>query len=982
MNSESSVLTITHNTFDALYAGVVQVLASDPASLDVNTIVFDNTYTDNRAERPIQIYPNGIVTTVIGTDINESFNGDQVAGGRDFSFYGHGGDDRLFGGAGNDLLDGGTGNDGLFGGDGTDTAHFTGTVTIDDISILADANPFDAGSQPGFTVNGHAEGSDTLYGVEIISSSAGRILLVSASGFATIQTAIDAASAGDTIYVPAGTYDETLLINKDVTIVGANNHGIDGSGVRGSETIITGGVTISSNGVTLDGLKFTGAPTSGSFDVGVSITGNNAKIVNSVFDHDSSANTNDTFGILTGAVTGLDVSHNLFEGYAIGAYISGPGSTGSVHDNLFQGEYDSSAPTTFAGLGNGVNSESSVLTITHNTFDALYAGVVQVLASDPASLDVNTIVFDNTYTDNRAERPIQIYPNGIVTTVIGTDINESFNGDQVAGGRDFSFYGHGGDDRLFGGAGNDLLDGGTGNDFLDGGAGNDTFVVDSLLDVVVGGSGIDTVRTTTETYTLGADVENLTAADSPNALDGQGNALANDITGSAFDDTLQGLAGDDIIHGGDGSDTILGGNDNDQLFGQTGDDILVGGNGNDILDGGVGADVLRGGVGNDTYYVDDAGDIVQESAGQGDDLVYAVGIDYKLGANVERLTYVGTGNFTGTGNGLDNFITGGIGDDHLIGGAGNDVLDGGAGLDTMEGGTGDDTYYVDRRVDVVVENANEGNDTVIASLSKYRLSANVENLQTTFTGGFVGVGNNTDNRITGNIGDDTLQGKSGADTLIGNDGNDTLVGDDGADILIGGHGADRFVYNFVSDSVAGSMDRITDFSHADGDRIDVSLIDAIDGGGDDDFTFIGSTAFHNIAGELRAGTSGGNTLVQGDTNGDGIADFTLQLDGLVTLTSDDFIGVTAAASQSHVQDKMSPVPTLNVVINIGEEQSGPHQFEALLSNLAGDPTSDFGVTVSAHWMNDNVHITGIDSLSSSHIVELAHYAVLPVYDMI
>ena len=268
VNSESSVLTITHNTFDALYAGVVQVLASDPASLDVNTIVFDNTYTDNRAERPIQIYPNGIVTTVIGTDINESFNGDQVAGGRDFSFYGHGGDDRLFGGAGNDLLDGGTGNDGLFGGDGTDTAHFTGTVTIDDISILADANPFDAGSQPGFTVNGHAEGSDTLYGVEIISSSAGRILLVSASGFATIQTAIDAASAGDTIYVPAGTYDETLLINKDVTIVGANNHGIDGSGVRGSETIITGGVTISSNGVTLDGLKFTGAPTSGSFDVG------------------------------------------------------------------------------------------------------------------------------------------------------------------------------------------------------------------------------------------------------------------------------------------------------------------------------------------------------------------------------------------------------------------------------------------------------------------------------------------------------------------------------------------------------------------------------------------------------------------------------------------------------------------------------------------------------------------------------------------
>ena len=51
------------------------------------------------------------------------------------------------------------------------------------------------------------------------------------------------------------------------------------------------------------------------------------------------------------------------------------------------------------------------------------------------------------------------------------------------------------------------------------------------------------------------------------------------------------------------------------------DNILVGNTGNNTLNGGAGADSMAGGAGNDTYLVDDSGDSVVESAGNGTDLV-------------------------------------------------------------------------------------------------------------------------------------------------------------------------------------------------------------------------------------------------------------------------------------------------------------------------------------------------------------------------
>jgi subtilisin family serine protease len=188
-----------------------------------------------------------------------------------------------------------------------------------------------------------------------------------------------------------------------------------------------------------------------------------------------------------------------------------------------------------------------------------------------------------------------------------------------------------------------------------------------------------------------------------------GTAILNKLfAGTSGDDTLNGTAVSDVIHGGAGSDALRGGDGNDTLYGDAG---------NDILDGGAGANMLAGGTGDDTYIVSSAADKVIELPGQGTDTVLNALASYTLTASVENLTHTGAGDFRGTGNSLNNVITGG---------SGADVLDGGAGADTLTGGEGDDVYAVDNAGDAVIEDYFGGTDTVRTSLNTYTLAHEVE----------------------------------------------------------------------------------------------------------------------------------------------------------------------------------------------------------------------------------------------------------------
>ncbi|HEX8380382.1 MAG TPA: cadherin domain-containing protein [Allosphingosinicella sp.] len=149
---------------------------------------------------------------------------------------------------------------------------------------------------------------------------------------------------------------------------------------------------------------------------------------------------------------------------------------------------------------------------------------------------------------------------------------------------------------------------------------------------------------------------------------------------------------------------------------------------------------------------------------------------------------------------------------------------------------------------------------------------------------------NSEDTVFGRDGHDNIQGLAGDDELYGEGGNDTLTGGAGADRLSGGLGKDQFTYNSASESAGAARDLITDFSRSQGDKISLSAIDANSlVSNNQAFTFIGSAAFSNVAGQLRFETSGGVTTISGDINGDGVADLQIQLSGSIALIASDFI---------------------------------------------------------------------------------------------
>jgi Ca2+-binding RTX toxin-like protein len=241
------------------------------------------------------------------------------------------------------------------------------------------------------------------------------------------------------------------------------------------------------------------------------------------------------------------------------------------------------------------------------------------------------------------------------------------------------------------------------------------------------------------------------------------------------------------------------------------------------------------------------------------------------------------------------------GADTLIGGIFADTLDGGTGADKLKGGFGDDTYVVDNVSDQVIELLGGGNDAIVTTIS-LTLPSQVETLlaaDPAATGGLTLTGNALANTILGNAGGNTIDGGSGADVITGLAGNDILLGGAGNDILHGGAGKDTMTggagvdgFVFIDGDLRptrDTADAITDFDRAAGERIDLSLVDArTTVAGDQAFTFIGNGSFTGIAGQLHAVQSGGFTWIEGDTNGDRVADFVIRVNGSGALTAGDF----------------------------------------------------------------------------------------------
>lgn len=596
---------------------------------------------------------------------------DAVGGNGNDTLIGNVSANDLTGGAGDDNLDGGSGNDHLHGGTGTDTAVYSGVFS--DYTITDNGD----GTITITDARGNGDGTDIIDGIEYLniggtlySTSGGSItapVLANDTAPGVIEaTRLDPGNAAATGNVLSNDSSATVSLVVSGAAPGAGTL----SGVSGATVIsgVYGDLTINPDGSYSYALDNTRAMTEAL---------NAGDAVSDVFSYEAKdANGVTAMAQLSVAIAGAtDIPPTVF---TLGT------------DTLLTTVGEASSLDAALLLRNDSNNNAfgmSVTSVSNETGGtvSLVGGKLVFTASAAAGgFDYEVTASDGTTGTGH------VNVTGVTTSLLANKVTagaQYLAADIVGIDGNDTLTGNAGNDRLDGGNGNDKLNGGAGADVLIGGMGNDIYYVDHAGDLVVelAGGGTDTVFATLLNYTLTSDVEKLTSSGAGDFILA-GNALANTITGGSGNDTISGLDGNDILTSG------------------LGNDQLDGGNGNDRLDGGVGADILTGGAGNDTYYIDDAGDQVNEVAGGGADTVFTTLLDYTLASEVEKLTSSGAGDFTLTGNALGNTITGGAGKDVLtglggkdilVGGAGDDVLIGGALADTLTGGTGADNFVFD-----------------------------------------------------------------------------------------------------------------------------------------------------------------------------------------------------------------------------------------------------------------------------------------------
>ncbi|MEM5495763.1 VCBS domain-containing protein, partial [Hoeflea sp. AS16] len=503
-------------------------------------------------------------------------------GGED-TLIGGEGNDRLGGGAGGDHLYGGAGNDLLNGGTGTDTAFYIQSITPDMVNFVADADAATAGNQAGWTVTtGGSEGSDGLIEIEIIEHAGGNILLVGNGGFDSIQAAVNAATAGDTIIIAEGTYAESLSVTKALSFVGKGIVTIDP--VAGDAVTLTG--DLGGGDVSIDNVNLVG----GVNGVQVETTANAGKltIVNSEISGNSQHGIyvvgddpdDDGAGPIVAGITELEIVDTDFSNNGFQSNYNGSG-----HVKLFGYEGDA--------LFDGVTFEGATPATAENDrpdYGVEITGYVNNGSGNPATPftapNIGTVVFDGvTVSGAFHKNPVAIFN---FSQVGGLSVN----------GLDLSAA-----ESNWG----------------------PLFNIDGVTDVTIDVSGF------TITLPAGSDIYTEIQGDKS----GQP-AVGQTITGTSGNDRIIGKGGDDTLNGGDGDDELYGADKpGGNAENEVGNDTLNGGAGDDLLVGGEGDDTLKGDSGNDTLYGNGSSHAVPENilaqTGENDVAVFdGVATDYNV----------------------------------------------------------------------------------------------------------------------------------------------------------------------------------------------------------------------------------------------------------------------------------------------------------------------------------------------------------------
>ncbi|HEX8586035.1 MAG TPA: M10 family metallopeptidase C-terminal domain-containing protein [Allosphingosinicella sp.] len=467
-----------------------------------------------------------------------------------------------------------------------------------------------------------------------------------------------------------------------------------------------------------------------------------------------------------------------------------------------------------------------------------------------------------------------IEASGLGNRLEGLDGADTLNGGAAAD----TLLGGNGVDVLTGAGGADVLTGGADADSLNGGTGADRFVYlafsdstaasrDWITGFEVGLDKIDLLALGRITVALTQASELGVAYTIVEARSAQGTLTlrADGVLALAdflFNNALFGTPESERIDGTAADDEIRGNGGYDELYGLGGNDLLIGGANDDTLDGGTGRDVMRGGAGTDLYHVDQADDVVEELAGEGDhDLVFTSLASYTLGAQVERLFGTSDAGQVLTGNASANRLYAGAGNDTLHGLGGNDQIEGNGGNDILFGGDGADGMW-----------GNDGDDTIEGGAGQDSLS--------------------------GGAGNDILRGEQG-DQVFGNDGNDLVELRGGTSLADSpktegylGTGFDRLVLDY-----SGFTQSLILFAGGPVDRSEASIyLNAVNNLFANEILRI-----HDVDG-LSITTGSGNDFIEargaGDTVSTGAGNDTIAMDGAGSRWN--FIGALKADAGSGI----------------------------------------------------------------------------------